>query len=362
MNLGNFFLQSFRIILLPVSIIYGIIIFIRNFFYDKGWLPSISFNIPIICVGNLSIGGTGKSPLIEFLVIHLKGEYNIGVLSRGYKRKTKGYVLADQQSTALEIGDEPMQFYQKFPDITIAVSESRIIGVPHLLQDKPTTNVILLDDAFQHRSIKAGFSILLTDYADLFTRDFFLPTGNLRDSKNSYKRADVILVTKCDPDLSLIKKQAIIKEINPLKHQQIFFAAFEYSLPYHITNNDLKKQIKHNTDVLLITGIANIQPLKNLLNDRTSAYDQIIFSDHHIYTLDDLHEIEKRYKKMKGSDNMILTTEKDAVRLIKFRENLTALPFYVLPVQHSVLFNEESAFMESITSYINTFQSRSTNI
>jgi tetraacyldisaccharide 4'-kinase len=359
MNLANLTLQSFRIVLLPVSILYGIIIHIRNILFDKQWLKSASFNIPVICVGNLSVGGTGKSPLIELLIKHLIKKYKPAVLSRGYKRKTKGYVLANEKSTALDIGDEPMQFCQKYPNLTVAVSESRVVGVPHLLQDKPETDVILLDDAFQHRSIQPGLSLLLTDYSDLFTRDFFLPTGNLRDEKKSYKRADIILVTKCEADLTTTKKEAVIKEINPLPHQHIFFTSLHYAIPYHIINHETKKEFNLKTDVLLVTGIANIRPIKKILNEHSNSYEQMTFSDHHIYTLDDLKEIEKRFNKMKGSDSMILTTEKDAVRLIKFKDQLAKLPVYVLPVQHQILFNEESVFLEKITGFIDTFKEKS---
>jgi tetraacyldisaccharide 4'-kinase len=355
MNLANFFLQSFRIVLLPVSILYGLIIRLRNVFYDKKWLRSTSFNFPIICVGNLSVGGTGKSPMIEFLVRHLSPQFKITTLSRGYKRKTKGYVLASEQTTALEIGDEPMQFHKKFPDIHVAVCEERVVAVPHILQDLPDTELILLDDAFQHRAIKPGFSILLTEYSDLFTRDFFLPTGNLRDEKESYKRANIIVITKCDESLTQEQKDKIINEINPIFGQQIFFSAIEYGKPYHILNQQQQKIFDENTDVLLVTGIANIRPLKKKLQEQSHGYDQLSYSDHHIYTIDDMHEIESRYKKMKGANNMILTTEKDAVRLIKFKEYLIDLPMYVLPVQHKILFNEEINFLQRIHQFMDGF-------
>jgi len=249
-----------------------------------------------------------------------------------------------------------MQFFQKYPNLTVAVSESRVVGIPHLLQDRPETDVILLDDAFQHRSIQPGLSLLLTDYSDLFTRDFFLPTGNLRDEKKSYKRADIILVTKCEADLTTSKREVLIKEINPLPHQQIFFTSLHYATPYHIMNHALKKSFNQHTDVLLVTGIANIRPIKKILNEQTNSYEQLTFSDHHIYTLDDLKDIEKRFNKLKGPDTMILTTEKDAVRLIKFKDQLDKLPVYVLPVQHQILFNEESILLEKITGFIESFQ------
>jgi len=186
---------------LPVSLLYWLIISIRNWLYDKNISRSTSFALPVICIGNLSVGGTGKSPMVEYMIAGLKDKFKIATLSRGYKRRTKGYSLANQNTTALDIGDEPMQFHTKFPDIPVAVGEERIVAIPLLLHDKPDTQVILLDDAFQHRAIKAGLNILLTDYTNLFTRDFYLPTGDLRDLRSSCKRADIIVVTKCKPDL-----------------------------------------------------------------------------------------------------------------------------------------------------------------
>ena len=181
-NLNYPLLKPVRILLLPFSLVYGMIIYIRNWMFDKNLLRSATFNLPIICVGNLSVGGTGKSPMVEFLIAKLKSQFRVAILSRGYKRKTRGYALASDHSTALEIGDEPMQFYNKFPDVTVAVGEERIVAIPQLLHDKPDTQVIILDDAFQHRSVKAGFNILLTDFNNLYTRDWFLPTGDLQGS------------------------------------------------------------------------------------------------------------------------------------------------------------------------------------
>ena len=229
-------LKSFRFVLFPLSIIYGFVIWVRNKLYDKNILKSASFNFPVICVGNLSVGGTGKTPMVEYLIRLLKTEYKVATMSRGYKRKTKGFAIANNNTTALDIGDEPMQFYKKFPDITVSVAEERLVSIPQLLHDKPNTNVIILDDAFQHRQVKAGLNILLTEYRDLFTRDFILPAGNLRDLKSSYKRADIIVVTKCKSHLNEEEKSQIIKEIKPLAHQKIFFTKIEYASPYHLFN------------------------------------------------------------------------------------------------------------------------------
>lgn len=355
MNLGNFFLQSFRIVLLPVALIYGGIIRLRNYFFDKDFFHSAYFNFPVICIGNLSVGGTGKSPMIEFLIRRLTDQYRVAVLSRGYKRKTKGYLLANEQTTAIEIGDEPMQFFQKFPTVPIAVGEERVAAIPQLLHDRPDTQIILLDDAFQHRSIQPGFSILLTQADDLFTRDFYLPTGNLRDQKSSYKRADVIVVTKCPENLTAEAATKIKKEISPLPHQKIFFSKIVYGKPYHLLDKQIFRTLSTHTDVLLVTGIANFEPLKKMLTEQAHGYDQLSYGDHHIFNIDDVGDVKDRYQQLTGDDKMILTTEKDAVRLVKFKEALKDLPIFVIPIEHEILFNEEVVLLRSIERFVAHF-------
>ena len=358
--LSEFFLRSFQILLLPFALIYWFIILIRNWMYDKKILSSTSFGLPIICVGNLSVGGTGKSPMVEYLVQLLKSKFKVATLSRGYKRKTKGYSLADQNSTALEIGDEPMVFHLKFPGVAVAVGEQRIEAIPQLLHDKPETQTIILDDAFQHRAIKAGLNILLTEQGNLFTNDFFLPTGDLRDQRSSYKRADIIVVTKCKADLSIEEKEKIRKEVDPLPHQQIFFTTIEYGLPYHILTNQTT-ELDEEKEVLLITGIANPKPLKKLLEENCKTYYMNLYSDHHIFTIDDLKEIKKRFENIDATDKIILSTEKDAVRLIKFNEQITGLPLYIIPLKHKFLFNEEEAFNKIVTNFIENFKQAGSN-
>src|SRR5215467_9259982 len=222
---SNWFLKSFRILLLPFAFIYWLIIALRNFIYSKNIFRSSSFGLPIICVGNLSVGGTGKSPMVELLLEHLHKKFKVATLSRGYKRKTRGYALATENSTALDIGDEPMLFHQKFPGVPVAVGEERLVAIPQLLHDRPDTQVIILDDAFQHRAVKAGLNILLTDCNNLFTRDFYLPTGDLRDLKSNYKRADIIVVTKCKFELTREEAELMAEEIDPLPNQQLYFSS-----------------------------------------------------------------------------------------------------------------------------------------
>jgi tetraacyldisaccharide 4'-kinase len=352
---SNLFLKTFRILLLPFALIYWLAIAVRKWMYDKKIFHSSSFGLPVICVGNLSVGGTGKSPMVEYLIEMLKDKFKVATLSRGYKRKTKGYKLADNNSTALEIGDEPMQFHLKFPDISVAVGEQRLEAIPQLLHDKPDTEAIILDDAFQHRAINAGLNILLTDFDNLFTRDFYLPTGDLRDLKSSYKRAEIIIVTKCQPDLSKEEKNKIINEINPLPGQFILFTKIQYSEPYHIST---KKNISftEKKEVLLVSGIANPRPLKKLLEDYSEVYYMMQYADHHVFTIDDLNAIKKKFKSMDAKNKIILTTEKDAVRLVKFNSAISELPLFVLPVRHRFLFDGEKQFDQLVIDFIQNFQ------
>src|SRR5580658_485754 len=355
MNVNSFLLRPIRILLFPLSLIYALIVNVRNWFFDRRILPSASFNLPIICVGNLAAGGTGKSPMVELLIRMLRERYPIAVLSRGYKRKTRGYALADDDTTALDIGDEPMQFHTKFPDVVIAVGEERMVAIPQLLHDRPHTQAIILDDAFQHRSVKAGLNILLTDYSNLFTRDWWLPSGDLRDAPSSYRRADIIVVTKCREDLSVDQRLEIAAEIKPLSHQRIFYTAIRYAHPYHITRRT-PAVIDDRVEVLLVTGIANPAPLKRWLDDRSRTYYELAYSDHHIYSIDDLKTIIRRFTNITATDKLILTTEKDAVRLIKFRQELEEWPFYVLPITPRFLFDEEPGFKDLIIKFITGFQ------
>jgi tetraacyldisaccharide 4'-kinase len=352
---SNWFLKSFRILLLPFALLFGLIVLIRNWLYDKKILKSSSFGLPLICVGNLSTGGTGKSPMVEFLVRRLKGQYKVAILSRGYKRKTRGYALANETTTAIDIGDEPMQFYKKFPDVPIAIGEARLEAIPQLLHDRPETAVVVLDDAFQHRAIKAGLNILLTDYGNLFTRDFFLPSGDLRDGRSSYTRASVIVVTKCPASLSEAERQSIVQEIDPQKGQQVFFSTIAYGTPYHIASRTLVS-IDESTEVLLVTGIANPKPLKQYLEEKIQVYYMMAYNDHHIFSIDDWRDIKRRFDEIEAEKKMVLTTEKDAMRLLKFSAEIDGMPFYVIPIEHKFLFGEEPTFLKQITRFIETFK------
>ncbi len=326
-------LHSFRYLLFPFSFIYACVIRIRNIFFDRKIISSASFNFPIICIGNLAMGGTGKTPMVEEILRMLKDEKKVAVLSRGYMRKSKGVVFAGPDCTAIEIGDEPMQIHQKFPDVVLAVAEERLVGIPQILHQYPQTELIVLDDAFQHRKVSAGLNIILTEYFNLFTRDYMFPVGDLRDERKSSKRADVIVVTKSPATMDLITKEKVCREVKTNEHQKVFFTTISYGQPYHlITDESIKLESDYH--VLLISGIANPEPLKNHLTEKVASFEMLRYRDHHIFTLDDLDDIKKAFERMTEKKKIVVTTEKDAVRLIKYKSQIEGFPIYVLPIKH----------------------------
>lgn len=355
MNFNTIFLKSFRVLLLPFALLYGVIVYVRNWLYNKQYLKSVQFNIPMICVGNLSLGGTGKSPMVEYLLSILSDDYKIATLSRGYKRRTKGYALAGVNTTALEIGDEPMQFHIKYPNVSVAVGERRIEAIPQLIQDVPDLAAVILDDAFQHREIVAGLNILLTDYSNLYCDDVFFPTGDLRDERRSAKRANIIVVTKCPENLSEAERDEIIEKLFPDQHQAIFFTSIAYDTPYHIYDPNKQWNLSVKDEVLLVCGIANPIPLKEYLHEQTQTYYQISYSDHHIFSIEDLNDIKNKFEQITADSKIILTTEKDAVRLVKYTEELNTIPLYVLPIKPNFLFNSKEAFNQLVIHYVAEF-------
>jgi len=347
--------KSLRYLLIPFSVAYGGIIKARNFLFDKKIFRSATFDIPLICVGNLAVGGTGKTPMVEYIARILEKKYKIATLSRGYKRKSKGFFIANETATSEDIGDEPMQIHLKFPEVTVSVAEERVTGIPQLLFERPETNVIILDDAFQHREVNAGLNILLTDSTKLYSKDILLPAGNLRDTRSSSHRADMIIVTKCKPDLIESEKQIIIDQLNPLNRQRVYFATIEYELPFHL----FAKKNYHLSDdcaVLLVTGIANPTPIANWITHFASSHQLLKFRDHHNFSLENIKEIETRFSKIENEKKIILTTEKDSVKLLKFRKELESLPVYVLPMAHRFLFGEATEFENEILGFVKSFE------
>lgn len=325
-------MNRIRFLLFPFAALYYLITWFRNFLFDKKILTSTSFSIPTIVVGNLSVGGTGKTPQIEYLIRLLKDTYRVAVLSRGYKRKTKGFLEVDKNITALEVGDEPLQFYQKFKNVHIAVDENRVHGIQQLIHIH-TPNIILLDDAFQHRKLQASFYILLTSYANLFVDDFLLPVGNLREARRGVKRANVIVVTKCPEDLSETAQQKIIKKINPVKKQRVLFTTISYSEKVKgFLNIDLQDCV--DFEILLITGIANPIPLLQFLSKKNIRYKHLKFSDHYHFSEADIRKITTTFESIQSDKKMILTTEKDFVRLSQQLKNISYLEIETTFLKH----------------------------
>ncbi|KAA5824136.1 tetraacyldisaccharide 4'-kinase [Algibacter amylolyticus] len=310
-----------RKLLFPVVPIYFMVTWLRNKLYDLGIKKSKSYKLPVICVGNLSAGGTGKTPMIEYLIRLLKDDFKVATLSRGYKRKTEGFQLANTAATADTIGDEPFQFYTKFKDsILVAVDADRKHGIEILQNEKP--DVILLDDAYQHRKVSAGFNVLLSTYANPFFKDIVLPTGNLREPRSGSKRADVIIVTKCPKGLNASEKSNIVKRISPETHQHVFFSTIDYAKS--VIAADKTEYIENLVPFTLVTGIANAKPLVNYLNEKNLKFEHLNFKDHYNFTLNDIENLAQK--------EVIVTTEKDYMRLKQYdslKEKLFYLPIAV---------------------------------
>ena len=330
-----------RKILFPFAVLYGLITSIRNFLFDKGILKSYSFDVPIIAVGNLSVGGTGKTPQIEYLIRLLSPKYKVATLSRGYKRQSKGFVLADSSSNAAILGDEPFQFYTKFNNIQVAVDADRKNGIQQLLSLPEKPEVILLDDAYQHRKVKAGFYILLTSYGDLYSDDFMLPTGNLRESRSGAKRANVVIVTKCPATLSLDEKKKIKANLNLDSNQELYFSYIDYDDSVHSGGKVLKVSEIKNVDKLLLAGIAKPEPFFGYLQHENE--ECLTYPDHHHFSENDINDI-----KNKSQNKIIITTEKDFVRL---KESISKEQLFYLPIRSSFLSASEN-FDKTITNYV----------
>ncbi len=336
-----------RKILYPISLLYGLIISIRNKAFDTGFLSSKSFDLPIVAVGNLNVGGTGKSPFIEYLIRLFQGSFHTAVVSRGYGRKTKGFFLATPDCSAQELGDEPFQFYRKFESLEVAVDEKRVRGIETLQQLKPEVDLVLLDDAFQHRYVKAGMYILLTAFEKLYVDDFLLPTGTLRESRKGADRADLIIVSKCPKDLSEKKRLDIIKRIAPKKNQDVFFSAIAYDEHVYAANDTIPLDELGKYKILLVTGIANSKPLVEFLQENDLDIEHMKFADHQFIGHEEQKRITSRFNSMNGEKKLILTTEKDFVRsFLAIR-----LPIYYLPIKMMIL-EREKKFNEIIQNYV----------
>ena len=336
-------MRLLRLLAFPFSLVYGLVVYLRNLLYDFGVFKSVSFKTPIVCIGNLSVGGTGKTPMVEFVLHLLKSNYKVAVLSRGYRRKTRGFLLANNNSTVDELGDEPFQIFSKFDGISLAVDENRRNGIANL-EKEVRPDIILLDDAYQHRKVKPNLSILLTTYSNLYIKDWYLPTGDLRDSKGEAKRADVIAVTKCPEEITDVDKQRVINLLNPKNHQTVLFSKLEYDDFLTGTNDKIPLSNIKGKHFSLVTAIANPAPLVSYLKSISASFEHFNYKDHHFFSDKDIANFSK--------NELVITTEKDFTKL----KDSSATTYY-LGVQHKFLDKGEAVMKEVIENLMSGSQS-----
>ncbi|MBR5466223.1 MAG: tetraacyldisaccharide 4'-kinase [Bacteroidaceae bacterium] len=342
--------------LTPLSWMYGLVVFLRNRFFDWGVLKSKKYDIPIISVGNLTIGGTGKTPHIEYLIKLLSKRYKVAVLSRGYKRKSNGYILANEETPMEFIGDESWQIKQKFPDIYVAVDANRCHGIEQLMKDKSTRDVqiILLDDAFQHRHVTPGRNILLTDYHRLFSKDSLLPVGRLREPASGKERANMVIVTKCPANMSPMDYRIIAESLKLRPYQQLYFSSIKYGRLVNLYTQDTKSMAELSKyNVLLLTGIGCPKQMNIDMSQRFASVKSIDFSDHHYYSQSDISYIAEEIKKI-PEPRLIITTEKDTTKLVSLDDIPTHLSklIWILPIGVCILQEKEKLFNDKITGYV----------
>lgn len=344
---------------MPFSMLYGLVVWIRNALYDHEILDSTDFQIPIISVGNITVGGTGKTPHVEYLAGLLEGDYRVATLSRGYKRKTRDFRIAAAGSTVAEIGDEPLQIKQRFPGLTVAVDRLRVHGVRNLMELSPPVELILLDDAYQHRSLKPGVSILLIDFTRPLDRDHLLPAGMLREPASNRHRAQVILVTKSPENLKPIEMREYVHRMGLSLGQHLYFTSIRYDrlVPVYpgVPAQDLEMLRTNPGTVLLVAGIASPRSLRRFAESVSGHTSEMFFSDHHRYTTRDLDRISERYRSLKeeGREVLVLTTEKDAVRL----RELDPVPslreaFHAIRISVHFLNDDKNEFDQQILNYV----------
>ena len=345
----------------PLACLYGIGVGMRNLLFEMGVLKSRSFSIPVISVGNITVGGTGKTPHVEYLIRLLKDQLNVAVLSRGYKRKSSGFVLSDKDTPMPMIGDEPYQMKQKFPDITVAVDKKRTRGISMLTAEDSDlkVDVVLLDDAFQHRYVKPGINILLVDYHRLLIYDELLPAGRLREPVGAKDRADIVIITKCPKDLKPMEFRVITKAMKLFPYQQLFFSTLEYDAPRPVFANEPNMAAIESVEalagknILLLTGIASPEQLMHDLQDFHSQITPLTFGDHHNFSRKDVETINETFAKL-PEPRLVLTTEKDATRLqvVDGLADEVKRHLYALPLRIAIMQNQQEEFNQKILGYV----------
>ncbi len=362
----------FRFLLFPLSVLYGLVVSLRNTLFDFQVLKTHHFDIPIISIGNITVGGTGKTPHVEYLAQLLKKSYKVAVLSRGYKRKSKGFVIAERNPNTKDVGDEPAQIKYKFPEIEVAVNADRVKGVEILMTRK--NDLVILDDAFQHRYVKPGLSILLIDFNRRIDKSYLLPFGNLRENASEMRRADIIVVTKTPTEIKPIDRRLIYEQINPFPFQELYFTSFNYGKlqPVYNNSNKILDDFYSNHEVysiLVVTGIAFSKPFIDYLTLLSDDIIHIELADHSSYSIGKLSKISNTFKALDNDKKIIITTEKDAIKLREFKnvdETLSQSMFFI-PVEVSFIDNENE-FNNQILEYVrknkrnNTIHSEANNI
>jgi tetraacyldisaccharide 4'-kinase len=352
-------MQNLRLLLWPFSFIYGLVIAVRNFLFDKGILKSTSFSIPVISVGNLSTGGTGKTPHVEYLIRLLKDQFKVATLSRGYGRKTTGFMLVSSPGSTTMIGDEPMQYHTKYKDIMVAVGEDRVAAINNLLSIPSPPGIILMDDAYQHRRLKPGLSILLIEYENIFKQKILLPAGNEREWFSGRKRADIIIISKSPSILVPIERKRVLEELKPLEHQQVFFSFYQYGDFNKVSGGEgamqmgAKYYLEKRFTILMVTGIANPAGMMEYLRRHTDKLETLIFPDHHEFTGKDIKKIQETFDNIANASKIIVTTEKDAMRL-RNPDNermISHLPIFYIPIEVAI-HHEEEKFNKYILDYV----------
>lgn len=352
-------MQNWRKLLLPFSPLYNIVVRVRNILFDKAIIKSNEYDVPIISIGNLTTGGTGKTPHIEYLIRLLKNNFKLATISRGYGRKTTGYLLAKKGFTTNEIGDEPMQYLSKFDNIIVTVAEKRTEAIDQLMQGLNRPQVILMDDAYQHRYVKAGMNILLLEYDTIFKKDYVLPGGNLREPLSSKKRADVIIISKSPSILVPIEKKRILEEIKPETNQSVFFSFLKYGEfnkvfgPTSPMQMGASYYMEKRFTIMLVTGIANPSGMIEYLRRLTDKLEILTFPDHHEFNTKDLDKITETFNNIANKSKIIVTTEKDAMRLRNpsIDPAIQKLPFFFLPIQVHI-HQEEEKYNQIIQEYV----------
>lgn len=355
-----------QILLFPFSFLYGLCVGMRNMLYDIDILSGHEFDLPVISVGNITVGGTGKTPHVEYLVRLLSSNYHVAVLSRGYKRKTSGFVIAGEKTTVHEIGDEPYQIHKKFPEIQVIVDENRVRALKKIEEEMKDIQVVLLDDAYQHRSVKPGLSVLLIDYNVPLSKELYLPAGRMRESRHGGKRADIVLFTKC-PETLTIEESIRVKQFNPSPDQQVYFTKVEYGNPVPVFSEGdegltMEKLVDdYRAPVLVVTGIASPDTFLQHIKKYAKNIEVLSYPDHYRFKKKDMERIGMVLEKMPGEKKIILTTEKDAMRLTGFYN--FEVPFgerwFYIPIKVAVLQKSEKEYLENqIIKYVRDNQRR----